>query len=69
MQEKKEAAVLAVGSREAARLLGVCERTLWSWSKAGIVRTVKIGRRVLYPVAGLKELLGQGEESTVNKVK
>ena len=69
MKPEKEIEVLAVNSKEASRLLGVCERTLWSWSKAGHIRTVKIGRRVLYPVAGLKELLGQGEESTVNKVK
>jgi len=52
--------VLAVSAKEAARLLGVSERALWNWAKDGLIRTVKIGRRVLYPITALKELLDQG---------
>lgn len=48
---------LAVSRHEAAKMLGVCERTLWQWTKEGQVPHVKIGRRVIYPIVGLKKLI------------
>ena len=67
---QQESNVLAVNAREAARLLGVCEKTLWNWSRRELVRTVKVGRRVLYPIAALNEFLGQGEkQSAIQKNK
>jgi|YNPMSStandDraft_1061717.scaffolds.fasta_scaffold119650_2 excisionase family DNA binding protein len=50
---------LALRPREAARALGVCGKTLWSWTKAGIVPHVRIGKAVLYPVDLLQEWLRQ----------
>jgi len=50
---------LALRPREAARALGVCGKTLWSWTKAGIVPHVRIGKAILYPVAELEAWLRQ----------
>jgi excisionase family DNA binding protein len=44
---------LLVDAREAARLLAISPRTLWSLTKAGDVPVVRIGRLVRYDVAGL----------------
>lgn len=48
---------LAVDEREAARLLGISQRTLWGLADAGKVRAVKIGTRKLYPVSELQRYL------------
>lgn len=54
---------LALRPRDAARMLGVSERTLWGWTKAGIVPCVRIGigkrKTVLYPVADLQGWLAR----------
>lgn len=49
---------LLVDARTAAGMLGVSERLLWSWTKSGEIGNVRIGRRVLYPVQGLKDWVG-----------
>lgn len=52
---------LAVRSREAARLLGVSPRTLFSWARnpaLGLPR-VKLGATTLYPVDGLRRWLAE----------
>jgi excisionase family DNA binding protein len=49
----------AIRIREAAKLLGVCERTVWKWGKEGIIPTVRVGRVTLYPVAELRAWLSQ----------
>jgi excisionase family DNA binding protein len=48
---------LAVGRREAAVLLGISERLLWTWTNAGTIPHVRIGTRVLYPVRQLQDWL------------
>jgi excisionase family DNA binding protein len=48
---------LAVCSREAAKMLTISERTLWSLTKARAVPHVRLGRRTVYPVAELKAWL------------
>lgn len=49
---------LALSPREAAKSLGISERTLWaSTVPRGPIPAVKLGGRVLYPVAGLQEWL------------
>lgn len=49
---------LAVGPREAARLLGFSERTLWSrTAPRGDIPAVYVGRKVLYHVADLVDWL------------
>jgi excisionase family DNA binding protein len=45
---------LLVGVEEAARLLNVCSRTLWTLTQSGNLPHLRIGRRVLYPVEGLR---------------
>ena len=52
-------APLALRRRQAAKLLNVCQKTLWSWTKAGIVPHVRIGKAILYPVDLLQEWLRQ----------
>ena len=49
---------LALSPREAAKSLGISERTLWAaTAPRGPIPSVKLGNRVLYPVAGLQEWL------------
>jgi excisionase family DNA binding protein len=51
-------APLALSPKEAASSLGISERTLWaSTAPRGPIPSVKLGNRVLYPVAGLQEWL------------
>jgi excisionase family DNA binding protein len=44
---------LLVTSKEAARLLGISERTLWTLSRSGEIQRVLIGRSVRYRMADL----------------
>lgn len=48
---------LALRPREAAKALGVSKRTLWDWTKRGLVPHVRIERLVRYPVADLHRWL------------
>lgn len=54
---------LVVGCREAARLLGISPRTLFSLTKAKKIRSFKIGRRVLYARADLVEWVRKNSEN------
>ncbi len=45
---------LLVDAKQAATLLAIGERTLWSLTRASEVPHVRIGRRILYPVDDLK---------------
>ena len=58
---------LALRPREAARSLGVSPRTLWEWTRAGIVPCVRVGtgkrRTVLYPASVLRDWLAQQAEA------
>ncbi len=53
--EKNSASPLCVGKRDAARLLGISERTLTSRSIDGEVPSFVVGGRRLYPVDLLQE--------------
>lgn len=48
---------LTVNRREAAAMLGISERLLWTWTNAGHIPHVRIGSRVLYPVEALRQWL------------
>jgi excisionase family DNA binding protein len=54
---------LALRPRDAARRLGVSPRTLWEWTRAGLVPCVRVGtgsrKTVLYPVADLQAWLAR----------
>lgn len=48
---------LAVGRHQAAQMLGISERLLWTWTNARSIPHVRIGARVLYPVDELRRWL------------
>ncbi|MCA9278202.1 MAG: helix-turn-helix domain-containing protein [Phycisphaeraceae bacterium] len=54
---------LAVRPREAAKLLGIGQRTLWALSQPrGDIPTIRVGTAVLYPVEGLKRWLADQQK-------
>jgi len=54
---------LAVNSREASKMLGISERTLYKLAKAGKIKCKKIGWRSLYVVASIKSFLEAPNEN------
>jgi excisionase family DNA binding protein len=46
----------------AAQKLGVCRNTAYSAAKAGEIPVVKIGRRMLVPIAAFERMLGQADQ-------
>lgn len=52
---------LLLSIREAARLLGVCERTIWTLTKERQLPHVRIGRRVLFSRKALHDWITQQE--------
>lgn len=46
---------LTVNRREAAQMLGISERLLWTLTNTGEVPHIRLGARVLYPVKALME--------------
>ncbi len=50
---------LAMRVRDAAKAIGVSERTLWEWIYAGKVPHIRMGKIVLLPVDTLREWLRQ----------
>lgn len=47
---------MALPLSEAARRLGVAANTLWGWSRAGRVLTVRVGGMRLFPVEEIERL-------------
>ncbi|MEV5695849.1 helix-turn-helix domain-containing protein [Micromonospora globbae] len=52
----------SVRPAEAAALLGVCRDTVYVLMRSGRLRSVKLGRARLIPVAAIEELLSATEE-------
>jgi len=50
---------LAMRPREAARSLGISQRTLFTWTRAGLVPHVRVGGVVLFPVDVLRQWLAE----------
>jgi excisionase family DNA binding protein len=50
---------LALRPREAAKALGISERTLWEWTKNGSVPHFRRGKTILYPVGRLRRWLDE----------
>ncbi len=64
-QHREHATVpLAVSRSEAASMLGISERLLWTWTKSGTIPHVRIGTRVLYPVEQLRVWLNNQASGT-----
>ncbi|MCC6581444.1 MAG: helix-turn-helix domain-containing protein [Phycisphaeraceae bacterium] len=60
--------VLAMRAKDAAKALGVSERTLWTWTKAGTIPHLRRGGTILYPTAALTKWLNDqaAHAQTVN---
>jgi excisionase family DNA binding protein len=50
----------AVSVREAARLLSISQRTVDKYVALKVIRTVRVGRRVLVPMKSVNEVLARG---------
>lgn len=50
---------LALRPAEAARMLGLGERKLWSMTRQGLLPHLRCGRAILYPVEQLKTWLAE----------
>jgi hypothetical protein len=53
---------LLISEREAARLLDVCERTLFTMRQRGDIPCLRIGRRNLYSVQSLRDWIRAQEK-------
>lgn len=45
---------LLVDTREAARLLSISERTLWTLTNQGAIKCIRVGRAVRYSLSSLE---------------
>jgi excisionase family DNA binding protein len=59
MKAPAHVATLLVSRAEAAEVLSVCDRTLDKLIRAGTLRCVRIGRRVLIPASSLENVLNK----------
>ena len=59
MNETRTPIRLLLSPQEAARALGVSERTLWSLKASGEIPHVRLGRCVRYPVADLQRWIDE----------
>jgi excisionase family DNA binding protein len=53
-------APLAYNRKEAAALMGLGERTLWTLVNRGDLRSIKVGSRVLIPRKAMEDFLNGG---------
>jgi excisionase family DNA binding protein len=58
-----DAQTLLLSEREAAALLGVSPRSLWSLADAGELPCVRIGRRKLYAIDTLRRFITERESA------
>lgn len=56
-EPEKQIEPLAVNSQDAAKMLGVSERTIFNLARDKKITCKKVGWRCLYPVASLKAFL------------
>ncbi len=52
---------MLVSVRDAAKLLAVCEKSLWSLTNRGELPSVKIGRSVRYSLADLQAFISKNK--------
>ena len=63
MNSSREAYHLLLTPREAAKALGVCEKTLWTYTQKGDIPSMRIGGSVRYSTEILKEWIEQQSKS------
>jgi excisionase family DNA binding protein len=49
-------------AREAARIIGISERTLWGLTKRGQIRCFRVGRSVLYSLDAIRDFIQVQEQ-------
>lgn len=54
---------LLISPREAAKMLSICERTLYSMTQRGLIPAVHLGRCVRYDVDSLKAFIKKSLEN------
>ena len=64
MKTTPETPCLAMRPREAAKALGICERTLYALTKRGEIPVVRSGRLVRYSVEDLKTWMKKSSENS-----
>ena len=64
--EKQDIERIGVSAEVASEMLGVGVRTMWTLAKERRVRTVRIGRRVLFSVQSLREFV-DGKSANADK--
>ena len=57
LKPQNGSARMALRTREAARALGVSERTLWAWTKRGLIPYAKCGGTYMYSTEALAQWL------------
>ena len=62
-------APLALRAREAARMLGISERALWTLTSSREIPHVRVGKAVLYPVDELKAWLSERARGSTRKAR
>lgn len=62
MTDRLQLPPLLIGAREAARALGICQKALWPLTKRRDVPCVRLGRRVLYDPADLRDWIQRQKE-------
>lgn len=55
---------LNLGARDAAKILAISPRLLWTMTNSGAIPHVRIGRRILYPLAALHAWLDARTKGT-----
>ena len=45
--------------KEVVEKFGICEATLWRWTRLGLIESKKICNRVFYPESEIKRLMSQ----------
>ncbi len=57
MRDGRELLVLALRPREVCKVLNISRRTLWDWTRKGLIPHVRLNGYLLYPTALLESWL------------
>jgi excisionase family DNA binding protein len=56
-KEANETRQQLLTTREAAKRLGICERSLYKLTQTGAINATRLGKRVLYSASAIEELV------------
>lgn len=62
MEERHGGKLRLVRPREAAAMLGICERTLWDLTKQGAIQTVRIKHSVRYAICDIEGFIARNRK-------